>query len=79
MKNIDRKMVNQVNFNYNHLLDVVSMAQANPMFVVQAIDNLRDSLSAIRMDIDPDPRAQINRAGGYDKWVTMTKEERESV
>lgn len=78
MKKIDQKMVNQINFNYKHLMNVVEMAN-HPSFVMQAIDNLRDSLSAIRMDIDPDPRAQINRAGGYDNWVTMTKEERESV
>ena len=78
MKTADYKMVRQVEFTYKHLINVLEMG-ANPGFVIQAIDNLRDSLSAMRLDIDPDPRAQINRAGGYENWVAMSKEERESV
>ena len=78
MKTADEKMVGQIAFNYKHLINLFEM-EASPGFVMQAIDNLRDSLSAVRLDIDPDPRAQINRAGGYDNWIAMTKEERESV
>jgi len=64
---IDKTMINQIAAAYKELM-IVAEEASNPSKVMDSIDKLRDSLSALAMEIDPDPRAQIRRAGGYEQW-----------
>jgi hypothetical protein len=70
---INKQLVNQVATAYKKLMVVAEQAP-HPGVVMYAIDELRDSLSALAMETDPDVRAQIARAGGYDQW--LAKEQR---
>jgi hypothetical protein len=46
---------------------------------MQAIDELRDNLSVLSMETDQDPRAQIQRAGGWEAWDALTPAQQELV
>lgn len=65
---IDLNLVNEVAASYKKLMVVAEEAK-HPGIVMRAIDELRDSLSVLAMETDPDTRAQIARAGGYDQWL----------
>ena len=77
-KKIDMNLVNDIAASYKKLMVVCEEAD-NVGHVMKAIDELRDNLSALSMETDPDPRAQIRRAGGYDAWNALTSEQREVV
>lgn len=40
----------------------------NPYRMVSDIEKLGSSLNRLYMQVDPDTRAQIRRAGGYEQW-----------
>lgn len=40
----------------------------NPYRMVSDIEKLSSSLNRLYMQVDPDTRAQIRRAGGYEQW-----------
>ena len=40
----------------------------NPYRMVSDIEKLSRSLNRLSMQVDPDTRAQIRRAGGYEQW-----------
>ena len=48
--------------------DVENMSHGNPYAFMKVIDKMRRTLNEFSMEIDPDPRAQIRRAGGYEQW-----------
>lgn len=77
-KKIDMNLVNDIAASYKKLM-VVCEENSGYGRVMNAIDELRDHLSALSMETDPDPRAQIRRAGGYDAWNALTPEQREVV
>ena len=78
-KKIDMNLVNGVAASYKKLMVVCEEASAGRGRVMNAIDELRDNLSALSMDTDPDPRAQIRRAGGIEAWNALTPAQRELV
>ena len=78
-KKIDLNLVNDVAASYKKLMVVCEEENSGYGRVMNAIDELRDHLSALSMETDPDPRAQIRRAGGYEAWKAMTSEQRETV
>ena len=77
-KKIDLNMINDIAASYKKLMAVCEEAK-HAGIVMQAIDELRDNLSVLSMETDQDPRAQINRAGGYEAWSAMTPEQQELV
>ena len=77
-KKIDLNMVNDIAASYKKLMAACEEAR-HAGYVMDAIDELRDHLSALSLETDPDPRAQINRAGGYEAWNALTPEQREAV
>jgi hypothetical protein len=77
-KKIDLNMVNDIAASYKKLMVACEEAK-HAGYVMQAIDELRDHLSVLSMETDQDPRAQINRAGGYEAWSAMTPEQRAVV
>ena len=77
-KKIEMNMVNDIAASYKKLMAVCEEAK-HAGIVMQAIDELRFSLSVLSMETDQDPRAQINRAGGYEAWSAMTPEQQELV
>ena len=48
--------------------EVENMSHGNPYAFMKVIDKMHNILNEFHMEIDPDPRAQIRRAGGYDQW-----------
>jgi hypothetical protein len=44
------------------------MSHGNPYAFMKVIDKMMATLNEFHMEIDPDPRAQIRRAGGYEQW-----------
>ena len=66
-KKIDLNMVNDIAASYKKLMAVCEEAK-HAGIVMQAIDELRDNLSVLSMETDQDPRAQIQRAGGWEAW-----------
>ena len=48
--------------------EVKDMSHGNPYAFMKVIDKMHNILNEFHMEIDPDPRAQIRRAGGYDQW-----------
>lgn len=40
----------------------------NPYRMVSDIEKLSSSLNRLSIQVDPDTRAQIQRAGGYNEW-----------
>jgi len=77
-KKIEMNLVNDVAASYKKLMVACEEAK-HAGYVMQAIDELRDHLSVLSMETDQDPRAQINRAGGYEAWSAMTPEQRAVV
>jgi len=77
-KKIDLNLVNDIAASYKKLMAVCEEAK-HAGIVMQAIDELRDNLSVLSMETDQDPRAQINRAGGYEAWDALTPAQRELV
>ena len=77
-KKIDLNLVNDVAASYKKLMAVCEEAK-HAGYVMDAIDELRDHLSALSMDTDQDPRAQIARAGGFDAWDALTPAQQELV
>lgn len=77
-KKIDLNMVNAVAASYKKLMVACEEAK-HAGIVMQAIDELRFNLSVLSMETDQDPRAQINRAGGYEAWSAMTPEQRAAI
>ena len=77
-KKIDLNMVNDIAASYKKLMAVCEEAK-HAGIVMQAIDELRDNLSALSMETDQDPRAQIQRPGGYEAWDMLTPMQREMV
>ena len=78
-KKIDLNLVNAVAASYKKLMVVCEEENSGYGRVMNAIDELRDNLSVLSMETDPDPRAQIRRAGGYDVWNALTSEQREVI
>ena len=70
---IDNSLVTDISTSYKKLMAVCEEASSYGR-VMNAIDELRDNLSALSMEIDPDPRAQIRRAGGWEAWVKQTEQ-----
>ena len=77
-KKIDLNMVNDIAAQYKKLMAVCEEAK-HAGIVMQAIDELRDNLSVLSMETDQDPRAQINRAGGWEAWDALTPAQQELV
>ncbi len=77
-KKIDLNMVNDIAASYKKLMAVCEEAK-HAGIVMQAIDELRDNLSVLSMETDQDPRAQINRAGGWEAWDALTPAQQELV
>jgi len=77
-KKIEMNLVNDVAASYKKLMAVCEEAK-HAGIVMQAIDELRDHLSALAMETNPDPRAQIARAGGWEAWEALTPEQREAI
>ena len=77
-KKIDLNMVNDIAASYKKLMAVCEEAK-HAGIVMQAIDELRDNLSALSMETDQDPRAQIQRAGGWEAWDALTPAQQELV
>jgi hypothetical protein len=77
-KKIDLNMVNDIAASYKKLMAVCEEAK-HANYVMDAIDELRDNLSVLSMETDQDPRAQINRAGGWEAWEALTPAQREVV
>ena len=77
-KKIDLNLVNDIAASYKKLMAVCEEAK-HAGIVMQAIDELRDNLSVLSMETDQDPRAQINRAGGYEAWDALTPAQQELV
>ena len=48
--------------------EVKDMSHGNPYAFMKVIERMHKTLNEFSMEIDPDPRAQIRRAGGYDQW-----------
>ena len=78
-KKIDLSLVNAVAASYKKLMVVCEEENSGHGRVMNAIDELRDHLSALVLDTDQDPRAQIRRAGGYEAWSAMTPEQRAAI
>ena len=77
-KKIDLNLVNDIAASYKKLMAACEEAK-HAGIVMQAIDELRDNLSVLSMETDQDPRAQINRAGGWEAWEALTPVQREVV
>ncbi len=77
-KKIDLNMVNDIAASYKKLMAVCEEAK-HAGIVMQAIDELRDNLSVLSMETDQDPRAQIQRAGGWEAWDALTPAQQELV
>jgi hypothetical protein len=65
---IDKNLINEVAASYKKLMVVAEEAK-HPGIVMEAIDELRANLTTLSMETDPDPRAVIRRAGGYEAWM----------
>jgi hypothetical protein len=48
--------------------EVKDMSHGNPYAFMKVIEKMMATLNEFHMEIDPDPRAQIRRAGGYEQW-----------
>ena len=77
-KKIEMNLVNDVAASYKKLMVACEEAK-HAGYVMQAIDELRDHLSVLSMETDQDPRAQINRAGGWEAWDALTPAQQELV
>jgi hypothetical protein len=77
-KKIDMYLVNQLAASYKKLMVVCEEAE-HAGIVMQAIDELRSNLSALSIETDPNPRALIQRAGGWEAWDALTPAQREVV
>jgi len=64
---IDKNLINEVAASYKKLMVVAEEAK-HPGIVMEAIDELRANLTTLSMETDPDPRAVIRRAGGWEAW-----------
>lgn len=76
-KKINKEMINDISASYNKLM--TSCEINNKHYAMKFINELHARLNALYLEIDPDPRAQIRRAGGYDAWQAMSPEQREAV
>ena len=77
-KKIDLNLVNDIAASYKKLMAACEEAK-HANYVMDAIDELRDNLSVLSMETDQDPRAQINRAGGWEAWNALTPTQQELV
>jgi len=77
-KKIDLNLVNDIAASYKKLMAACEEAK-HANYVMDAIDELRDNLSVLSMETDQDPRAQINRAGGWEAWSALTPAQQELV
>tara|TARA_E500000318_G_scaffold96850_1_gene97385 strand:- start:563 stop:817 length:255 start_codon:yes stop_codon:yes gene_type:complete len=48
--------------------EVENMSHGTPYAFMKVIERMMTTLNEFHMEIDPDPRAQIRRAGGYEQW-----------
>ena len=48
--------------------EVENMSHGNPYAFMKVIEKMMATLNEFQMEIDPDPRAQIRRAGGFEQW-----------
>ena len=48
--------------------EVENMSHGNPYAFMKVIEKMMATLNEFHMEIDPDPRSQIWRAGGYEQW-----------
>lgn len=66
----------QVQEEHDKLMDVFNAAPPHEIIqaykVVKQIDALMEILNRFRLEVDPDVRAQIRRAGSYEKWDELT-------
>lgn len=68
--------ISWVQEEHDKLMDIFNAAPPHEIIqaykVVKQIDALMDILNCFRMEVDPDVRAQIRRAGSYEKWDELT-------
>jgi len=68
--------VEWVQEEHDKLMDIFNAAPPHETIqaykVVKQIDNLMEILNRFRLEVDPDPRAQIRRAGSYERWNELT-------
>ena len=63
----DESMMLEIATLYKTLMANVEQSD-NPYRMVSDIEKLGSSLNRLSMQVDPDTRAQIRRAGGYEQW-----------
>ena len=75
---ISKDILHHIQLNHQRLLNELELGlshntkpglEGHQERLTRYLSNIIDYSSAARMEVDPDPRAQIRRAGGWEAWV----------